>query len=92
MTPEERARYSYYQKKLYNDRDELQAAEARGKEEGIQIGEARGENKKTIEIAKKMLVKGSDPAFISAVTGLNEDLIHNLHHECEPPRVYTRGI
>ena len=72
MTPEERARYSYYQKKLYNDRDELQAAEARGKEEGIQIGEARGENKKTIEIAKKMLVKGSDPAFISAVTGLNE--------------------
>ena len=30
MTPEERVNYSYYQKKLYNDRDELQAAEARG--------------------------------------------------------------
>ena len=32
MTYEERVNYSYYQKKLYNDRDELQAAEARGKE------------------------------------------------------------
>ena len=38
MTPEERANYSYYQKKLYNDRDELQAAEARGKtEENIRV-------------------------------------------------------
>ena len=35
MTPEERVNYSYYQKKLYNDRDELQAAEARGKEKSL---------------------------------------------------------
>ncbi len=35
MTYEERVNYSYYQKKLYNDRDELQAAEARGKEKSL---------------------------------------------------------
>ena len=35
LTPEERVNYSYYQKKLYNDRDELQAAEARGKEKSL---------------------------------------------------------
>jgi hypothetical protein len=31
MTPEERGNYSYYLKKLYNDKDELKAAEARAK-------------------------------------------------------------
>lgn len=29
---EEIANYSYYQKKLYNDRDELQAATSKGRE------------------------------------------------------------
>ena len=42
MTKEERARYSYYQKQLHTDRDELHAAEARGKEQGLKEGEARG--------------------------------------------------
>ena len=58
MTPEERARYSYYQKKLYNDRDELQAAEA------------RGEEKKAIEIAKAMLLDGDAIEKITRITGL----------------------
>ncbi|KAG8275547.1 hypothetical protein J6590_083164 [Homalodisca vitripennis] len=46
MTKEERANYSYYQKKLYNDRDELQAAEA------------RGEAREKIVIAKNLLKAG----------------------------------
>ena len=47
MTPEERANYSYYQKKLYSDRDELAAAEARGIE--------KGKTEEKMEIAGAML-------------------------------------
>ena len=74
MTPEERANYSYYQKKLYNDRDELQAAEARG----IQIGESRGEAKGKIEIAKKMLSKKHSISDIADLTGLSFEEIAKL--------------
>ena len=51
MTPEERANYSYYQKKLYSDRDELAAAEARGIEKGIE----KGKTEEKMEIAGAML-------------------------------------
>jgi len=86
MTPEERSSYSYYQKKLYNDRDELQAAEARGeargeekgreegREEGVEIGEAKGVEK----IAIKMLQQKLDLQLISSVTGLTIDEIKAL--------------
>jgi predicted transposase/invertase (TIGR01784 family) len=70
MTSEERARYSYYQKKLYNDRDELQAAEARG--------EARGEAQKAIEIAKAMLKKDMPIEEIMEFTGLSVDELVKL--------------
>jgi len=94
MTPEERANYSYYQKKLYSDRDELQAAVNRGREEGreegIQIGEARGEAKgkaegkaegernKAFEIAKNLLSQGVDVKTISLATGLSPEEIAEL--------------
>lgn len=70
MTPEERANYSYYQKKLYNDRDELQAAEARG--------EARGKAEEKIEIAKNLLSQNIDINTISKATGLPIDKINEL--------------
>jgi predicted transposase/invertase (TIGR01784 family) len=60
MTKDERNNYSYYQKKLYNDRDELQAAEARG--------EARGKNEGKIEIAKNLLAQEIDVQTISVAT------------------------
>ena len=70
MTPEERANYSYYQKKLYNDRDELQAAEARGKsEENIRV---------KIEIAKSLLSQNIDINTISTATGLSVEKINEL--------------
>ena len=53
MTKEKRARYSYYQKKLYNNRDELQTSEARGKD----------------EIARKMLLKEKNIEEIIDFTG-----------------------
>jgi len=62
MTPAERERYSYYQKKLYSDRDELQAAEARG--------EARGKAEEKIEIAKAMLLDGDSAERVAKITGL----------------------
>jgi len=70
MTPEERSNYSYYQKKLYNDRDELQAAEARG--------EARGEEKKAIAMAKKMLMKNKSIDEIVEFTDLTKEQIEKL--------------
>jgi predicted transposase/invertase (TIGR01784 family) len=82
MTPEDRARYSYYQKKLYNDRDELAAAVSRGreegKEEGIGIGREEGERNKAIEVAKNLLSMNLDIDTISKATGLNKHEIENL--------------
>jgi len=55
MSQEERANYSYYQKKLYNDRDELQAAEIRGVEKGKAEGKAEGKIEERRTIALEML-------------------------------------
>jgi predicted transposase/invertase (TIGR01784 family) len=78
MTPEERANYSYYQKKLYNDRDELQAAEARGEARGIDIGKGEENIRVKIEIAKNLLSQNIDINTISAVTDLPIEKINEL--------------
>ena len=70
MTKEERELYSYYQKKLHNDRDELKFAEARG--------EARGKEEKAIEIAKKMLAKNRSIDEIIEFTELSLEQIEKL--------------
>jgi predicted transposase/invertase (TIGR01784 family) len=70
MTKDERNNYSYYQKKLYNDRDELQAAEARG--------EARGKSEGKLEIAKKLLGKNNSIEDVSDITGLSISEIEKL--------------
>ena len=82
MTPQERVTYSYYQKKLYNDRDELQFAEARGeargKTEGIEIGKTEGETAKAIEIARNLLKAGVSIETIAESTGLAHEQIKEL--------------
>ena len=70
MTPEERSNYSYYQKKLYNDRDELQAAEARG--------EARGVEKEKIAMAREMLADNESIEKIIKYTKLTIQQIEKL--------------
>ena len=70
MTKDERNNYSYYQKILYNDRDELQAAEARG--------EARGKSDREVEIAKKLLDKNNSSEDVSDITGLSISAIEKL--------------
>jgi predicted transposase/invertase (TIGR01784 family) len=74
MTPEERANYSYYQKKLYSDRDELAAAEARGIEKGIE----KGKTEEKMEIARAMLLDGDDIEKISKITSLTVKEIEKL--------------
>ena len=74
MTPEERANYSYYQKKLYSDRDELAAAEARGIEKGIE----KGKTEEKMEIARAMLLDGDIIEKISKITGLTVKEIEKL--------------
>ena len=83
MTKEERARYSYYQKQIHTDRDELIAAEARGEArgitkgkiegiaEGIEQGMKDGETKQKIAIAKNLLAQNIDANIIAAVTRLS---------------------
>ena len=52
MTPAERSNYSYYRKKIYNDRDELEAAESRGIEKGRAKGKAEGKAEVALEMLK----------------------------------------
>jgi predicted transposase/invertase (TIGR01784 family) len=76
-TEEELLTYEQETKRIMDN----QAAEDYMLKQAKSEGKAEGEAGKAIEIAKKMLDTGSDPAFISAVTGLDEDFIHNLHSE-----------
>ena len=96
MTEAERSNYTYYQKKLYNDRDELAAAirkglaegqakgKIEGKIEGLAEGEAKGkiegETKKAIEIAKKMLARGKSIDEIAELTELAASEIERLKY------------
>ncbi len=78
MTPEERANYSYYQKKLYSDRDELAASEARGIEKGMEKGREEGIEKGKTELIKMMLSQGNSVDTISKITGLPASEIQKL--------------
>eukprot|EP01119_Soliformovum_irregulare_P017241 TRINITY_DN5092_c0_g1_i1.p1 TRINITY_DN5092_c0_g1~~TRINITY_DN5092_c0_g1_i1.p1 ORF type:complete len:305 (-),score=-13.03 TRINITY_DN5092_c0_g1_i1:91-1005(-) len=83
MTSEERANYSYYQKKLHNDRDELAAAEARGREEERQKAEQKllEEKQKNLEekkvIASRLISKGMSIQEAAELTGLSVDQIES---------------
>lgn len=79
MTQEERNNYFYYQKQLFNDRDELKAAEAkgeaRGKAEGLAKGKAEGKAEGIEKTTINLLKEKADINFISRVTGLSTDEI-----------------
>jgi predicted transposase/invertase (TIGR01784 family) len=80
MTEAERSNYTYYQKKLYNDRDELAAAIRKGLAEGEAKGKIEGETKKAIEIAKKMLARGKSIDEIAELTELAASEIELLKY------------
>ena len=66
MSAAERNEYIYYQKQSVHSQDILQAAETKGKAEGIQ------------EIAKKMLIQNYPFSDISALTGLSHEELTEL--------------
>ena len=66
MSAAERNEYIYYQKQSVHSQDILQAAETKGKAEGVQ------------EIAKKMLIQNYPFSDISALTGLSHDELNEL--------------
>ena len=51
---------------------------AKGEARGIAKGEARGSYHKSLDIAKKMLLKGMDDESIMELTGLTQEQLHQL--------------
>ena len=51
------------------------------KREGIAEGMEKGKEKKSLEIAKKMLIKGMDEATVMEITGLSAEMIQQLKAE-----------
>jgi predicted transposase/invertase (TIGR01784 family) len=78
MTPEERDTYLHYLKKVYSDRDALEAAEWKGVKKGRREGREEGATYKAIEIAKNLLSQGLDVKTIALATGLSPEKIHDL--------------
>ena len=52
-----------------------------GKNEGIAIGEARGEEKSILKVARRMLQENTDIKFIASVTGLSTDDILTIQNK-----------
>ncbi len=68
---------SYYIVFELNNKDSY-CREAKGRVEGISIGEAKGESKKAIEIARAMLLEGDSKEKIAKITGLSVEEIEKL--------------
>ena len=51
---------------------------AKGEAKGFAKGEARGSYHKSLDIAKKMLLKGMDDDSIMELTGLTHEQLHQL--------------
>jgi predicted transposase/invertase (TIGR01784 family) len=82
MTAEERNKYYSYKKKLCDEKEELRAAEAKGRAEGQAEGEAKGKAEGKTEaiiiMAKRMLELGLSIEEISKVTTLPVSEIKKL--------------
>ncbi|MEK3913023.1 Rpn family recombination-promoting nuclease/putative transposase [Paenibacillus sp. FSL H7-0331] len=71
---EARRLYEMRQKFLHDEASMLAGA----REEGEAVGEAKGEYKKAIEVAKKLLAKGTDIAAVADISGLSQEEIGRL--------------
>ena len=78
FTPEEREAYEDHLKWLRIEANTIKNYEQRGEIRGREEGKAEGENKKAIEIAKKMLSKNHSISDISDLTGLSPEEISKL--------------
>ncbi|MBM7835564.1 Rpn family recombination-promoting nuclease/putative transposase [Clostridium sardiniense] len=71
MDSKERERYNMREKAIYDEISALENAELKGLKQGLE----QGEKKKSVEVARKLLIAGVDIRTISESTGLNEDEI-----------------
>lgn len=78
FTPIEREAYEEHLKWFRIEASTLKKAEAKAREEGIEIGETIGEEKKAIEMARKMLAKARPIKEIIEFTGLTLEQIEKL--------------
>ncbi len=78
MTPKQQKSYDNYLITLEREEDLLNTAKLEGREEGIKKGIKKGIEKEKIEIAKKLILKGQNPQFISEITDLPLEKILNL--------------
>lgn len=74
----EREAYEEHLKWFRIEANTLKKAEAKARAEGIEIGEARGEANKTLEMATKMLAKNMSINEIVELTGLTIEQIEKL--------------
>lgn len=75
MSTEERENYSYYQKKLYNDRDELEAAESRGIE--------KEKNRREREIVYDLISEKMSDNLILKVAKIKQEKLNMYRTELE---------
>ena len=83
MSREEQQQYFRYMDHVKFERNAMETSRLegltegveKGLSEGVEIGRAEGENKKNIEVARKMLAEGLDISLIIKITGLTEEEI-----------------
>ena len=66
----------------YRDiKNSVDTAKREGIAEGMEKGMVKGMEKKSLEIAKKMLTKGMDETTVMEITGLSAEMIQQLKAE-----------
>ena len=66
-------------KMAYRDiKNSIDTAKWEGNEEGLAEGMEKGMNKRSLEIARKMLANGMDAATVMGITGLSESQLQQL--------------
>ena len=66
-------------KMAYRDiKNSIDTAKREGKEEGLAEGMEKGMNKRSLEIARKMLANGMDAATVMEITGMSESQLQQL--------------
>ena len=78
-----REEYDAYQRAIIDEKMKIQYAEEKGIEHGMTIGKSEGKKEKSIEIAKKMINKGTNRELIKEFTGLTEKEIIELQNDKE---------
>ncbi len=77
-TEEELLAYDQYYSKQRERQDQMDEATKKARENGLEEGMEKGRKERSIEIAKKMLAKGTDLDMIAEFTGLSIAEIESL--------------